>query len=83
MSTLQDRLDRIRESFEGQAPKEALDVMHRATNDLRSSGILDRIPRAQDRLPPFELTDTEGQVVRSEDLLARGPLVVTYYRGAW
>ena len=41
--TLQQRLDRIREGFEKQAPAEALAIMHRATDDLRSSGILDGV----------------------------------------
>ena len=36
-----------------------------------------------DALPAFELPDTEGSIVRSADLLARGPLVVTFYRGLW
>ena len=83
MSTLAERLDRIREGFEGQAPAEALAVMHRATDDLANSGILDRVPKPGDELPPFELTDTEGNAVRSADLLANGPLVLTFYRGTW
>ena len=37
MSTLQERLDRIREGFEKQAPPEVLTVMHHATDDLRAS----------------------------------------------
>jgi hypothetical protein len=83
MSTLQERLDRIRESFEGQAPGEALAVMHRATDDLRTSGIVERIPKLGDPLPAFELEDTEGHPVQSAGLLERGPLVITFYRGAW
>ena len=83
MSTLAEKLDRIREDFESQVPAEALAVMHRATDDLRSSGILDRIPKVGDALPAFELPDTDGNLVRSADLLAKGPLVVTFYRGVW
>jgi hypothetical protein len=83
MSTLQERLDRIRAGFEKQAPAEAKAVMHRATEDLQASGILSRIPKVGDSLPDFELPDTEGTTVRSADLLGRGPLVVTYYRGLW
>lgn len=83
MSTLKERLDTIRAGFEGQAPAEALAVMHRATEALRNSGIVERIPKIGDMLLPFALPDTDGNVVRSEDLLAQGPLVVTYYRGKW
>lgn len=83
MSTLAERLDRIRESFEGQAPAEALQVMHRDTEDLRNSGILDRVPKVGDTLPAFTLPDTEGRPVSSAELLAEGPLILMFYRGTW
>jgi len=31
----------------------------------------------------FALPDPDGKLVSSQDLLARGPLVLTFYRGAW
>jgi peroxiredoxin len=33
--------------------------------------------------PPFALPDSRGNVVRLADLLARGPVVVVFYRGHW
>lgn len=83
MSTLEERLERIREGFEKKAPAAAKQVMHRATDDLRASGILDRVVKPGDPLPAFELEDTEGQRVRSTDLLDGRPLVMTFYRGVW
>jgi len=83
MSTLQERLDRIKAGFVEQAPQQALDIMHAATEGLRDSGIMDRIPKTGDKLPAFELVATDGEVVTSAELLARGPLVVTHYRGDW
>ena len=83
MSTLQERLDRIREGFHKQAPESVISVFSRVTEDLRASGITSGIPAVGDPLPPFELPDTEGNTVRSADLLARGPLVLTVYRGLW
>src|SRR6266513_1026868 len=38
---------------------------------------------AGDPLPGFALPNSYGQEVRSADLLAKGPLVLTFYRGAW
>ena len=83
MGRLQKRLDRIKEGFSAQAPAEALAVMLRATEDLRASGIMDRIPTVGSTLPAFELPDADGTVVSSADLLAQGPLVLTIYRGGW
>ena len=83
MSTLNERLQRIKASFAKKAPADARAIMTRATEDLRASGILSGLPATGSGLPAFELTDTDGTIVRSADLLARGPLVVTVYRGVW
>lgn len=81
--SLQKRLDAIRRSFEAEAPEEVLSVMHRAADDVRASGILDRVIGVGDMAPGFELTATSGQQVTLGDLLARGPLVLGFYRGRW
>jgi len=81
MSTLQERLDRIRTGFMEQAPESVLAIMHAATEGLRASGIMDRIPKVGSALPAFALVDTAGETVDSADLLTRGPLVITHYRG--
>ena len=83
MGRLQARLDRIKAAFLEKAPEEARVFFARATKELTESGILDGVPAIGSTLPPFELEDTSGTTVRSADLLAQGPLVLTVYRGAW
>jgi len=39
--------------------------------------------KAGDRMPDFLLPNAEGRLVDSADLLARGPVVVTFIRGQW
>jgi peroxiredoxin len=39
--------------------------------------------KAGDKLPDFMLASAEGRFVRSQELLARGPLVLSFYRGRW
>jgi hypothetical protein len=65
------------------APKEALEIMHRATEDLRNSTIMDGVVKAGDTAPKFELLNSAEKLVRLEDLLAEGPLVLSFYRGKW
>jgi peroxiredoxin len=36
-----------------------------------------------DRAPDFELQNAAGRAVRLSELLTRGPVVLTFYRGAW
>ena len=83
MSKLQARLDRIKAAFQAEAPADALTTMERAAAELEASDILARIPKVGATLPPFELSDTDGEPIRSSDLLASGPLVVSVYRGLW
>ena len=80
---LQDKLDDRRKNFESSAPPEKLAIMHRATNDLRLSGIMERVLKTGDRAPNFSLPDENGNLVGSLELLKKGPLVVSFYRGAW
>jgi len=80
---LQDRLDEQRKQFESSAPPEALTVMHRATEDLRNSGIMEHILKVGDGAPEFTLPDEQGLIVSSSELLNKGPLVVIFYRGVW
>jgi peroxiredoxin len=57
--------------------------MHRATDDLRASGILDGVIKVGDPLAAFALKNAFGQEVRSSELVAKGRLVLTVFRGSW
>ena len=81
--TLQERMNAIKEKFERTLPAEKLEIMHRATEDLRRSGILDRVIKVGALIPEFTLPNARGEKLSSADLHSRGPLVVTFYRGVW
>ena len=81
--SLQDKLDETRKQFESSAPPEALTIMHRATDDLLHSGIMEHTSKVRDRSPEFTLPDEHGQIISSSELLSKGPLVVSFYRGVW
>ena len=81
--SLADTLASIREASAKRIPPERAAIMHRATEELRTSGILERVIKVGDPLPAFALPNSYGQEVRSADLLAKGPLVVTFFRGSW
>ncbi|MDE1993083.1 MAG: AhpC/TSA family protein [Rhizobiaceae bacterium] len=81
---LQGKLDAFKTAFETQlAPKEAVDVLHRSIDELIASGARQNALKAGDIAPAFALPDADGNLVSSRDLLAKGPLVVTFYRGVW
>jgi peroxiredoxin len=57
--------------------------MHRATNDLINSGIMDGVVKIGNPAPDFELRDNDEKVIRLKDYLSRGPVVLSFYRGKW
>jgi hypothetical protein len=88
MSNLQNRLDEFKRTFESGAPpyktpREAVVKMHRATAELKASGIEDRALKVGDRAPSFTLFNQGHLRVASAELLREGPLVVNFFRGHW
>lgn len=80
---LQDKLDEYKKSFLDKAPPEAVKVMQRATEDLKNSGILDKVLKVGESAPGFSLPDENGNLVELKGLLAQGPVVISFYRGQW
>ena len=88
MSNLQDRLDQFKKTFESgappyNAPREAIEMMHRATAELKASGLEEGALKVGDRAPSFTLFNQDHVQVASADLLSEGPLVVSFFRGHW
>jgi hypothetical protein len=79
---LKEKLDARRAGAKDRFPLQDLAVMHRATEHLRNSGILRPALKIGDRAPSWALRSSDGGV-RSGDLLARGPLVLSFFRGVW
>ncbi|SCZ00950.1 peroxiredoxin-like family protein [Microvirga guangxiensis] len=85
---LQDALDALRSKFEAgegpiTVPSWVHQWMHRATNELVASGAAARARKVGDLTPSFTLNDSNGEPVSSDELLKKGPLVISFYRGVW
>lgn len=82
---LQEKLDERKRTFlsSGRATPEMIAIMQRSTEELRSSGILQRVLKAGQRAPSFQLPNQDGQLVTSSSLLVKGPLVISFFRGVW
>ncbi len=83
MGMLQEKLTQLKEGFEKKAPAELVSVMHRVPEDLRRSGIMERVLKPGDKAPLFTLPNAMGVMVSAADLLKKGPLVIAFYRGVW
>jgi hypothetical protein len=88
MSTLNQRLQDFKNTFESGAPpyhatREAVETMHRATAELKASGAEQGSLKVGDRAPDFSLFNQDHVQIDSAALLREGPLVVSFFRGHW
>jgi cytochrome oxidase Cu insertion factor (SCO1/SenC/PrrC family) len=80
---LQEQLDTYKKGFIAKAPRAALETMHRATELLATSGLMERAVKVGGHAPDFTLEDTAGRRVSLSGLLGAGPVVLAFYRGKW
>jgi hypothetical protein len=89
MASLTETLNAFRLSAEGDGTKpgriapDDLKIMHRVTADQRASGFQARMPKVGQPGPAFTLANQDGVDVSSAGLVARAPLIVSFFRGRW
>ncbi|WDE06186.1 AhpC/TSA family protein [Thalassomonas viridans] len=88
MKRLNTTLAEFQEKFEsGIEPynitSEQVKTMHEFDRELDDSGLLAGILRPGDRFPDFELPNQNGLLVKLSNLLLRGPVVISFFRGIW
>jgi peroxiredoxin len=82
---LQDKLDAFKAKAveSGRLSQSILEKFANGTKELIESGQVEQAVKAGDKAPLFNLPDADGVIFSSRSHLARGPLVVTFYRGVW
>jgi hypothetical protein len=83
MMALKEKLEATRSASTLRRLPEQRAIMQRATDDLRASGILKGVAAVGQMAPTFAAQNYDGRTVSSAELLARGSLVVSFFRGAW
>jgi hypothetical protein len=81
--TLKQKIEAYKEGFKKKAPQEAQEIMRRATNDLQNSPQMINTIKVGDMAPDFSLKNTANNDIVLSDLLDRGPVVLSFYRGRW
>ena len=77
--SLEDKLSQIRAAAKDDAPLQAAYQDFLSRLDRAETG--KRALKSGDAIPFFLLPDAEGRLVASDELLARGPLVINFFRG--
>ena len=81
--SLQDKLDTLRAASKTRILPETRAIMQRSVDELRASGIIDRVARVGQPAPDFTLPSAAGASVTLAGLRAQGPVVLSFYRGRW
>ncbi len=81
--SLQEKLDAQKQKLESAAPKQAVEIMHQATEKLEQSGIVNHVKTVGDTAPNFSLNNYNGVTVSLSQTLGQGPVVLGFFRGAW
>lgn len=80
---LADDLAARRKESRGRIPADKLEIMDRTARLLEQSGLTETCLREGDTAPDFVLPNAFGKKVALRDLLKRGPVVLSFYRGGW
>ncbi|KAN0113281.1 AhpC-TSA domain containing protein [Hyaloscypha variabilis] len=81
--SLAPQLSAVYEGFQKNAPAQVVQTINAANSDFQSTFKNKSTIKAGDKLPFFVLSDALGKEVTSEELLKKGPLLISFYRGSW
>ena len=80
---LQEKLNARGEAAQAKYGAETAAIMARGILELRSSDIMETALRVGQQAPDFSLPNHKGEIVKGSNLLAKGALILTFYRGVW
>jgi hypothetical protein len=80
---LRQQIDEFQKAMFPQIPKAVLEPLMAGVDGLVLAGIDRDAIREGAKAPDFELPDPAGEAIRLSGLRARGPVVLSFYRGVW
>lgn len=81
--SLTKQLETFRAGMLARLPARDRSAILHAAEDLRASAETRKTPAVGEAVPRFALPDQHGRLVRLEDRLAHGPVVLLFIRGGW
>jgi peroxiredoxin len=83
MTSLSQQLDEFLAGWKQRVPPERQAIMARHIAHLKDTGFGESAKQVGDRAPAIVLPDALGKTFDVAPLLAKGPVIVTFYRGGW
>lgn len=76
-------LNGMRESFNATAPADVKEAFERGVREVDALGLVKSSVQVGQKAPDFALPNASGGTTKLSEMLAQGPVVVTFYRGGW
>ncbi|HUB76003.1 MAG TPA: peroxiredoxin-like family protein [Solirubrobacteraceae bacterium] len=83
LSSYAEQRDELAAAMAGRGPEEVRAGFAAAAARLAATDFAQRAPKVGEQAPRFTLPDQSGEDVALAELLAEGPVVLIFYRGAW
>ncbi len=81
--SLADKIQDFQDQLLPTIPEDTLNTMFSELRGLVATGVAEKAINTGDRLPAFNLPNANNETRSLSDFLSNGPLVVSFYRGAW
>lgn len=81
--SLKQELDAFAAGFARAMPTDIVQALEESIDAVKRSGIAGRAIKAGARAPDFSLPNAQGRQLALGDLLAKGPIILSFYRGSW
>jgi hypothetical protein len=80
---LRFRIEAFQKETLAKLPQETVATLARGIEEMVRAGVGRGSVKIGERAPDFRLPNVRGEIVELSALLARGPVVVAFYRGGW
>jgi peroxiredoxin len=81
--TLQQQLEAFAANFAQTMPPDIVQALQKSIDEVRDLGLVECALGVGDRAPDFTLPNAQGRQVTLAELLAKGPIILSFYRGGW
>jgi len=83
MKSLREQIANLQQQNRSRMPAEVLNTLMADTQRMVQSAVAEQALGVGTHAPAFALPNAVGKTISSDALLHRGPLVISFYRGAW
>ena len=80
---LKKEIEKLSEKLKDEIPQEDLTILKEEVQKLVESDLAAKALKVGEKIPSFTLPNGQGAQIAVQDLLAKGLIVIKFYRGGW